>query len=373
MARSSIIRLRHVVDALQTIAPTHYAQSWDNVGLLAGDLNARCKSALLCIDMMPAVVNEAIAAKVDLVVSYHPPLFKPVDRLVASTQNMEGGVYRCIRKGIAVYSPHTALDVAPGGTNDVLAGMCDVVDAQPLSRPTAPSADTKLVVFLPATDAERVVTAMSRAGAGVIGDYRDCSFRSAGTGTFTGGENSQPGVGKAGQLEHVAELRVEMVCPTHRLVTVIDALRQSHPYEEPAFDVYPRTEVPKHGIGRVGALKQPVTLKALAQRLKRRTKARCVSIVGNADTLVSRAIVGVGAAGSMPFSLSLASTDVVVTGEMRHHDALRLQRSGANAVVLSHWSSERPALATLAQQMEARVAGLSTQLSTSDCEPFERV
>ena len=164
----------------------------DNVGLLAGDLNARCRRALLCLDMMPAVVDEAIHAKVDLVVAYHPPLFKPVSRLVTPSGDMAGGIHRCIRQGIAIYSPHTALDVAPGGTNDVLAMLCGVRDARPLERVAEVSQQAKVVVFVPPLAADAVVDAMSVAGAGIIGEYSRCSFRSAGVGSFYGGSASQP-------------------------------------------------------------------------------------------------------------------------------------------------------------------------------------
>ena len=137
--------------------------------------------------------------------------------------------------------------------------------------------------------------------------------------------------------------------------------------------MYPLTSVPQHGIGRVGALAKPTSLKKFAQRVKRRSQAGCVSIVGDPDAAVERAILGAGAAGSMPFSLKLGPGDVVVTGEMRHHDALRLLRLGASALVLSHWSSERPTLKVLGARMEQAVAGLTTLLSEADAEPFQRV
>jgi dinuclear metal center YbgI/SA1388 family protein len=264
-------RLRDVVEALDAMAPPSLAQDWDNVGLLVGDLDARVSRALCCIDLMPEVVDEAIAAKVGLVVSYHPPLFRPIARLVSPTERMEAGIHRCIRAGIAIYSHHTALDAAAGGTNDVLAGLC-------------------------------------------------------------GAQNSMP--------------------------------------------LMPDAEDPSIGIGRVGAI-EPTTLQSLARRLKRRCRAGNVALVGDAERTVERVIVCVGAAGSLPFDAKLegglGEGDVIVTGEIRHHDALRILRVGGNAIALSHWSSERPALKMIARRVEQAVPGLSVSLSQADREPFTRV
>ena len=102
----------------------------------------------------------------------------------------------------------------------------------------------KLVVFVPREALERVRDALFAAGAGRIGDYERCSWYSAGTGTFRGGEASSPAVGEAGREERVAELRLETVYPAELEGGVVRALRAAHPYEEPAFDLYQLLEPP---------------------------------------------------------------------------------------------------------------------------------
>jgi hypothetical protein len=97
----------------------------------------------------------------------------------------------------------------------------------------------KLVVFLPREALDGVRDALFAAGAGRIGDYQRCSWYTAGTGTFLGGEGTTPTVGERGREERVAELRLETVFPEERQDEVVAALRKAHPYEEPAFDVYP--------------------------------------------------------------------------------------------------------------------------------------
>lgn len=368
-----VITVNTVCDALQKLAPLELAQDWDNVGLLAGDTNAQVKSVMLCIDLTPEVVGEAIDAKTQMVMAYHPPIFKPVSRLIAPLAVPEADVHRCIAHGIAVYSMHTALDAADGGTNDHLAQLCGIAHAQPLEYVEVGPVEYKVVVFVPHGDTDRVADAMFAVGAGRIGDYEKCGFRIPGTGTFFGAESTSPTVGQAGRLERVEETRLEAICSAKCLSAVIDALVREHPYEEPAFDVYPLKNRPVRGIGRVGQLPRPVTLVSLARKLKRATGAECVSMVGKPDRKLKRAVIVVGAAGSLPFKTSLDRHDVIITGEIRHHDALAIRRRDCSAIALSHWSSEHPILSVLAAKLHALLPGAAVLLSKRDREPFRRV
>jgi hypothetical protein len=100
--------------------------------------------------------------------------------------------------------------------------------------------DRKLIVFVPREALDPVREALFAAGAGRIGDYERCSWYTAGTGTFYGGESTDPSVGEKGREQRVSELRLETVFPSERTDEVLAALRAAHPYEEPAYDVYER-------------------------------------------------------------------------------------------------------------------------------------
>ncbi|HEY3244144.1 MAG TPA: Nif3-like dinuclear metal center hexameric protein [Phycisphaerae bacterium] len=371
--------LEDVCAALEKIAPLARAQKWDNVGLLAGDRRQIIRGALLCIDLTPAVVDEAIRQHVGLVLAYHPPIFKPISRLIAPSAGTDALVWRCIVHGMAIYSMHTALDAAPGGTNDVIAEACGIQKSRPIeypivgADPAAPhsASEHKLVVFVPAEAVERVADAIFTAGAGRIGDYERCSFRLRGEGTFLGSDSTAPVVGKPGRYEHVSEVRLEAVTPARRLPDVIAAIYESHPYEEPAFDIYPLSSKPRHGIGRVGNLPRPMAVAELALNLKAFADARSAQLVGTPQQRVSRAIIAVGAAGSLPFQTGLTDRDVVVTGEIRHHDALAILRHGAAAIALGHWASERPVLPSIARRLSEALAGLTIVFSTADRDPFQ--
>jgi dinuclear metal center YbgI/SA1388 family protein len=370
---TSGLDVKTVCKTLEQLATLKLAQSWDNVGLLAGDTRAEVRRLLLCIDLMPEVVDEAIAAEVQMIVAYHPPIFKAIARLVEPGPTPEAAVHRCIAHGIAVYSPHTALDAAEGGTNDALAQLCELKDVQPLEWADAGPTEYKVVVFVPPKVADRVAEAMFAAGAGRIGNYEKCSFRVPGSGTFFGTESTQPVVGQAGRLEHVAEVRLEAVCPVRCLPAVVESMWREHPYEEPAFDIYPLKGRPVRGNGRVGRLPRPVTLVSLARRLKRAVEAECVTMVGDPQRRVERAIIAVGAAGSSPFAVPLGRQDVIITGEIRHHDALAIRRRDCSAIALGHWSSERPVLNRLAAELRTLLPGVAVQISARDGEPFRRV
>lgn len=366
--------VRDFVEVMETIAPTALAQSWDNVGLIAGDPDAALRTVLTCIDLTPDVAKEAIRIKADLVLAYHPPIFKPIGSLRADSDGTDAVVYQCIRHGLNIYTTHTALDAADGGTNDVIATLCGADQTEPIEYVDQPGAqEFKLVVFVPSKSLEKVAAAMFDAGAGRIGDYTHCSYRSAGRGTFYGGDSTNPAVGRKGRLQFVDETRLETVVPSAKLPAVVKAMIAANPYEEPAFDIYPLKPSPVRGIGRIAGLKRATTLSSLARKLKRATGSPCTQIVGAPDAKVNRVVVVVGAAGDLPLRAGLTRSDAVITGEIRHHDALMFQRIGCGAIALGHWSSERPVLASLSRRIKEALPGVSVRISKRDREPFQPV
>jgi len=365
------VTVGQIGEVLDAIAPPQMAQSWDNVGLLIGDSAAPCSRALLCIDLTPAVLGEVLAGSSQLVIAYHPPIFRPIKRLLADSGDTDAVVHHAAASGVAVYSPHTALDAAPGGTNDVLAALCDLAEVEPFEYTSPDSGECKVVTFVPKQRIDAVAFAMAAAGAGRIGDYELCSYRLEGEGTFYGTESTQPRVGRRGRLEKVPEIRIEMVAPRHRLPEVINALLRAHPYEEPAYDVYPLAPTPSFGIGRTGLLPAKTTLGSLTAKLTRQTGSRVATVVGDRKTRLKRAAVCVGAAGLLPLERPRsARADVVVTGEIRHHDALKLLRMGKTAIALGHWESERPVLQPLGARLARLIPAVQFRVSRKDAPPF---
>ncbi len=364
------MRLSEFTRAMETIAPIKFAEPWDNVGLLVGDPVAEVKRALLAIDYTPAVADEAKSKSCDLVISYHPPIFEAIKRVTANGSTEL--VFDAVRRGVAIYSPHTALDVAEGGTNDVLADFINLYDRGPLKLVEPKVEHYKLVTFVPQEALETVANAVFDAGAGSIGEYSRCSFRNAGTGTFLGSSNTNPTVGNPGQFERVEEVRLETVVPIAKVTQVVHALTKSHPYEEPAFDLQlmaPQTVA--RGIGRIGKVPDGVTAEMLANLLKRGLEVDHLLVAGPVDQAVRKAAVCAGACGGDMLSAALVqSCDLYITGEMRHHDALRAIRAGCTVICTLHSNSERAVLRKLKQRLEALLPDLTTHLSLADRDPF---
>jgi dinuclear metal center YbgI/SA1388 family protein len=358
-------RLSALVDAMERIAPSRLAASWDNVGLLVGDPKAPLSSVLLTIDLTGPVLDEALRLGASAVVSYHPPLFQAMKRFVAGAIAFEAA-----RSGLGVYSPHTALDAAEGGTNDVLADLLGMTDRRPLQRLEPADAGYKLVTFVPEDAVERVSRAVFEAGAGHIGRYSACSFRAPGTGTFFGEEGANPVVGQAGRLETAPEVRVETVVPAGRAGDVVQALRAAHPYEEPAFDLVKLASVEAgRGFGRVGAVER-VRVREVVDRVKRGLGVDHVLVAGALDLEVTRAAVCAGSGGDLVGEAIAAGANVFLAGEVRHHDALRASRAGMSIVCVRHSVSERVALGVLEKRLAQALPGVRFIRSVEDKDPF---
>jgi len=357
-----------VVKVLEAFAPKTLAAEWDNVGLLLGESSANVERIMTCLTVTPRVVAEAVAEMVDLIVSHHPVLFRGAKQLTDGTP--EGRLLLpLLKSGIAVYSPHTAFDNCKGGINDILAEIFGLTNVRPLRNKDA-VAECKVVVFVPEADLEKVCDAMFQAGAGRIGNYERCSFRTPGTGTFLGNEASNPVVGEKGILETVAEIRLEVVVPNARLQSVIAAIRSAHSYEEPAFDIYPLKAKAGSGEGRIGALEKPVTLKEFSERVKAGCKATAVGIVGDASKNVQAVAIACGAAGEYLKDAIRENADAFVTGEMRFHDALAAEEAGIAVLLPGHYASERPGIERLAERLTNHFPDVTVWASRDETDPI---
>jgi dinuclear metal center YbgI/SA1388 family protein len=359
------MKLEAVLAVLRSVAPEHLAEDWDQAGLhLAGDLGANkpVRKALLCIDLTPAVLAEAIEKKCRLIVAYHPPIFHPLKRL-ADRDWKEQMLAEAVRHGIAVYSPHTALDAVRQGMNDWL---CEGLGTTATRWSIVPpghrqSPYCKIVVYVPRECSEDLRKAMAEAGCGYIGNYSHCSFNLDGLGTFKGDPGTNPAIGSPGHLETVEETRVEMICRKNIAGEALRSIRAAHPYEEPAIDVFALMEgTPPEDEwqtpGRIAWLKQPTSAETLIRRVKKtlglkKLKAAIPPDYGTPHDQPDGFLPGkllkiavcVGAGGSL-FEKPLADADAYITGEMQHHQVLDLYLKGKVVILAGHTNTERPFL-----------------------------
>lgn len=331
-----------IADALEKMAPLSFAESWDNVGLLIGCPDIPVEKALLTLDVTGPVVEEAVAMGAEMIITHHPFPFQAMKTI--RTDTPEGAVLSSlIKNNIAVYAAHTNLDAAEGGVNDALADVLELRGALPL-RPSRRSL-VKIVVYVPEGHEEKVWQAMSAAGAGRIGNYSQCGFRSRGTGTFLPGEGTRPFIGEPHRLSSVSEIRLETVAPAFLSTRVVDAILDAHPYEEVAYDVYPlQNESAIGGLGRVGELLAPASLQKLADQTKLSLQLDRVRVVGPLSTRISRVAVCGGSGMDLAEAALRSGAQVLITADIRYHEAQDALAKGLCLIDAGHFGTEYPVL-----------------------------
>jgi dinuclear metal center YbgI/SA1388 family protein len=339
-----------VLEAVEKLAPRALAEDWDNVGLQVGAPGAGVARVLVALTPLPEVFEEAEETGADLLLFHHPLIFRPLKSL--DTSRYPGDLAaRAVRGGISVLAAHTNYDAAPGGVSVALAETLGLRGADRVVVPRGGM--RKIVVFVPAESVEEVADALAGAGAGEIGDYTRCTFRTGGTGTFFGGEGSEPALGQKGRLERVEEVRLETVVPAHLAHRAAAAARAAHPYEEPALDVYAVNGYPQGcGYGRVGGLQEPLTAEGLREHVSESLgfPARLVADPQPGRRVERVAVLG-GSGGSFVRQAVAAGAEAYITGDLDYHDALFAESLGLVAIDAGHAATELPSLVPLADRL----------------------
>ena len=337
------VKLAEVIAVLDAAYPPELAQSWDSVGLVCGDPDDVVDSVTVAVDATTGVA--ATVGPRGLLLAHHPLLLRGVDTVAASTP--KGAlIHQLIRGGAALFTAHTNADSANPGVSDALAEVLGLT-VEGVLDPISGRQDTdKWVIFVPAGAAEAVRAAVFAAGAGHIGDYSHCSWSVAGTGQFLPLDGASPSIGHIGSVERVSEDRIDVVAPARLRGDVAAAIRASHPYEEPAFDVVSLAALPTDvGIGRIATLAEPVRFAEFAARVNSVLPQTTwgVRAAGDPDAPVARVAVCGGAGDSLLGAVTAAGVDAYVTADLRHHPADEHRRaSGVGLIDVAHWASEFP-------------------------------
>jgi dinuclear metal center YbgI/SA1388 family protein len=375
MSKPRTARIQDLVGLIHSLFPPSLAEEWDNCGLQVGDPAASVTRVLVALDPNEAALAQAVASGAQLLLTHHPLLLRP---LRSVTPGDEAGrvVLAAARQQVAILSAHTNLDRAAGGLNDWLAARLGIAGCQPLA---AGDADLlKLVVFVPEGHEAAVAEALFAAGAGHIGGYDRCSFRSAGTGTFRPGPGSHPFLGRIGETEQAAELRLETILPRALVNKALDKLRRAHPYEEVACDLIPlanrRSDV---GLGRIGRLAEPCSLENFAARVKSALDCKALRLAGGEPKSVTKVAVCGGSGASLTSEAARQGADVLVTGDVKYHEARLAESLGLALVDAGHFATERivvPDLAALVGRIAAE-RGLAIEVREMgvETEPFRVV
>lgn len=333
-------RVKDITQIMENLFPVYLAEKWDNVGLQIGSYQNPASRVLIALDIDNDVLQYGIEQKVDMIITHHPLFFNGIKSI--NYDQSQGSLLKgIIEAGITVYSAHTNLDAGERGLNQILAERIGLNDIKPLDKHHTEIL-YKLVVYVPVDHESIVRQAILEAGAGHIGMYKDCSFRMKGTGSFRPLEGSRPFIGQEGSLEELDEYRLETVVPQPKLEKVLQKMQQAHPYEEVAYDVY-RLEKPGSvfSLGRMGKLSTEMTLQELCLQIKNCLGLESVRVVGDLKQSVKKVGVVSGAGASFIEKSRGKGCDVLLTGDLKYHEAKNAMELGIAVIDAGHQGTEQ--------------------------------
>lgn len=367
----------HIAKLIEQHFPKHLAESWDNVGFLVGSPNSRIEKLMTALELTPAVLEEAVDKNVDLLVVHHPLIFKP---LKAITDETETGrlIKDLLKHKIGLYVAHTNLDAGAEGLANYFANAMGIMTPRPIEI-THHTAYIKLVTYVPKEHAEKVADAIAVGGGGQLGNYDNCHFFLEGMGMFRPLEGSNPFVGEVGQLERVEEVRIETIVPRPAVKHVVTELLKAHPYEVPAYDLIPlENELESYGIGAMGHLPQAISFESLCERVKEIFGVKILRGVKVAEHNVRHIAICPGAGADYISMASKAGCEVLITGDLKYHEAQLARSLRLSIIDVGHYESEAPYMNYFSKWLEEQcdrkgyeVKIASSQVNANPLEYFE--
>jgi dinuclear metal center YbgI/SA1388 family protein len=311
-------KIKEITAFLEQSAPLSLQESYDNAGLQTGNPEEEVTGVLVTLDCTPEVLQEALAHNCNLIIAHHPVIFRPLKGLTGRTE-VERVLIQAIRHHIAIYACHTNLDNILTGVNAKISEKLALTGTRILDQKSGNL--LKLVTFAPLADSPAVLQALHRAGAGQIGDYKNCSFQVAGTGSFMPNDQATPKIGQAWKQEYVAENRLEVLLPAHLQARVVAALKAAHPYQEVAYDLYRLENVNQEtGAGMIGYLPEPLPAVEFLACLKAKMDLQLVRHTALPATPIHKVAVCGGAGSFLTQQAMRAGADVFVTADMKYHE-----------------------------------------------------
>ena len=362
------MKVKDVAEILEELAPLEYAEDFDNVGLLVGDLDMSVTKILVTLDSLENVVDEAIGKSCNLIISFHPILFKGLKSLTGSNY-VERAVIKAIQNNISIYCLHTALDNAIEGVN---AKICEVLEVKK-TRILIPQQGTikKLTTYIPRTHSKVLLEGLFKAGAGSIGNYSECSFTVDGTGSYKAGRNANPVKGKKGELHLEEETQINVTFPKSKEKSVLTALFEHHLYEEVAYEINTLENVDSQiGMGMIGELELPQAEKDFLNIIKNKMNVSCIK---HSDFLGKKihkvAVLG----GSGAFAITAAKksgADIFITSDIKYHQFFEAE----NKILLAdigHYETEQFTKNLLVDYLTKKMPNFAISLSESITNPIK--
>ena len=360
--------VQDVINHLEELSPLAYAEDFDNVGLLVGNKNNNVNGILITLDTLETVVDEAINNNCNLIVSFHPIIFKGLKTLTGKSY-VERVVMKAIKHGISIFAIHTALDNALQGVNNQICEQLGLSNRKILIPQSG--SIKKLTTYIPKKDAETIREALFKAGAGAIGNYNHCSFNVEGIGTFNGNENSNPTVGEKGITQHEEEIKLTISFAKHLEPKILQTLFKSHPYEEVAYEVTTLENKNQHiGMGMIGEFKNPMDETSFLKHLKLKMNSKCVRHTSLLGKPIKKVAV-LGGSGSFAINAAkIAGADCFVTADLKYHDFFAAENSILLADI-GHYESEQYTKNLLVAFLTEKMPNFAIILSKTNTNPVK--
>jgi len=361
------MKLRELTSFLESIAPLAYQEDYDNSGLIVGDLEKEVNGALISLDCTEAVIDEAIANGLNLVISHHPIVFRGLKKLNGKSY-VERVVIKAIKNDIALYAIHTNFDNVLQGVNRKICDKLGVIN--PVILKQKEGALKKLVTFCPVADAEKVRQAMFDAGAGWIGNYSDCSYNTEGFGTFMAGEAAVPHIGEIGKRHQESEIRIETIYPVSIERRLLAELLEAHPYEEVSYDLYPVSNLYSQvGSGMIGNLESDQDEVLFLKHVKERLNAKVIRHTALRGKKIRRVAV-CGGSGSFLLNNALSSgADIFITADFKYHEFFDADAKLIIADV-GHYESEQFTQELLLDLITEKFHNFALRLTVQNTNPI---
>ncbi|MFC2117836.1 Nif3-like dinuclear metal center hexameric protein [Bacteroidota bacterium] len=361
------MKLKDLISCIEQYAPLPFQESFDNSGLIVGNTENAVKKGLIGFDVTEELIDEAIKLKADVVITHHPLLLEGIKKITGKTY-MERILIKAIKNDIAIYSAHTNLDSVKGGISSKL---CEKLELQQC-KCLAPKENIlkKLVVFVPESHDEKVRQAIFNAGAGNIGDYNSCSFNIEGRGSFFGGKNTKPFVGEKGQINFEKEIRIETIFLAHQQNSLINAIIESHPYEEPAYDIYSiDNKYEAAGFGMIGYLKEEIDENDFLKKLQKLFNADGIRYSKTLGKKIRKVAV-CGGSGSFLLQNAISEgADIFVTGDYKYHQFFEADNKILIADI-GHFESEQVAMEIFYDILTKKIPNFALHLSKYSSNPI---
>jgi len=330
------MKVKNLLNNLDKIAPFFLQESFDNSGIQFGDLDAPITKILLSLDVTQGVLDEAIENKANLIIVHHPLLFSALKHI---TKQKNPLLFKIIINKINLLAIHTNYDLAENGLNDYVANLLGIKKLAPLQGSSEKI--FKFAVYVPSQYADKVSRAIFEAGAGKIGKYTETSFNIEGKGTFKPTEGTNPFIGKIGKRENVEEIKIETVVAERDLDSVVQVMKDNHPYEEPAYDVYELKTKPSYGIGLFGEIDKEVEISKFSLEVKNRLQAHYIRLIKSNNRKIKKVALCTGSGSSLLERINTKDTDLYITGDITYHTALRAKELGLNVLDIEHFDTEK--------------------------------